>query len=293
MLCKGCPIRRAVKNVWSALLEYRWLLCIFVAVAAVSALYLQAEEGSKIWVFVNSGFFTAFLGAVAGSGVILFIEKMRREEELLKDINVCIAVLSNLIGTMISIKKQNILPMKKHYFANLATIEAAAKENIGLPPNNAIYLQLGFPSFIEPKIEADIPIEKLKSLVSHAPLVAAAVFTTKQYITYFNATHQRLMDLFSSLRTMNKDDVVKFCYFFRRESGDTDTTFPDTINALSLHTDDVLWFADKSIEEITKAAKLALPRRLRRKILKHTMLDRYKHLMPPPDHVDKTQGVRS
>lgn len=222
-------------------------------IAVAMGYFIVSSSGFRN--FLNSGFITALAGAVAGSGVILFIEKMRREDELLKDINICIAVLHNLINTMISIKCQNILPLRKNYFENLAAVEAAAKGNI--PANAPIYLRCEFRQFTEPKVEIDIPIEKLKSLVSHVPLVAAAIFQTKQYLAYFYHTHQRLMEMTSMLETMDKEKVAQFCYLFKKDGHSNNTTYRDTINALALHTDDVLWFADHSIQLLTNAGKLA------------------------------------
>lgn len=239
-----------------------------------------APYSKEIMSFLNSDFSTAMLGAIAGSGAILFIEYCRRQVELLREINIAIAVLSNVIASMLAIKRQHVIPLKKKYDANAAVIKASVETKLVLPQNLEINLQSSFTNFMSPNLEIEIPLDRLKSLVSYLPSVVTVVLQSKYYLAYFNQMHKKLMDLYSSFESLEHNEVVEFCYFHKRKGRSSDTTFRDVVAGLATHTDDVLWFSNKSIELITKAGKKALPFWLSDKIVKHEIVEAYIELMP-------------
>ncbi len=245
--------------------------------------------GLEVWSFLNSSFATALFGAIAGSGTILFIESLRRQDELLKDANVSIMVLDGVLSTMLSMKKQIILPFKCQYERNLKTITDFREGRLQLSKGEKPVVSTGFSISMPPHVEVDIQFDKLKILAAHSPEIIRAIVYLKNYLADFKNIHANLMDYHAAFKESTPEDVIEFCYFFKVKGASSDSTYKDLVEAMALHADDVLWFSDFAMKEIVRAAKKELPFWLRNKIVTVDVSARYQEFMPPHDHVEKTQ----
>lgn len=250
--------------------------------------YCLLQFGAVAWVFLNSNFAAAMFGAFAGSGTILFIEKLRRQNELFNDTNLSLMMLDGVLSSMLAMKQQVIIPLKSCYEDNLKKVIAVAAINSQLKPEERPTISAGFVLSMPPSIEIDLSLDKLKVLSAHFPHIIRAVIYLKTHLEDFKHTHSRLMDLHSQFKTKSPEEVFEFCYLLKQKNFSSDTTYMDLVNMLVLHADDVLWLSNEAMNGIIAAAKKEFPSRMHHKILKNDAVSKYADLMPPKDHMQKT-----
>lgn len=261
---------------------------VAVLCCSVFAGYCLMKFSAETWVFLNSNFAAAMFGAFAGSGTILFIEKLRRQDELFKDTNLSLMMLDGVLSSMLAMKQQVIMPLKNSYEENLKKVISVAGITSQLRPEERPTISTGFVLSMPPSIEIDLSLEKLKVLSAHFPHIIRAVIYLKTNLADFKHTHARLMDLHVQFKTKSPEEIFEFCYLFKQKNFSSDTTYKDLVYMLTLHADDVLWLSNKAMNGIIEAAKKEFPSRMHHKILKNDAVKKYADLMPPNDHMEKT-----
>lgn len=229
----------------------------------------------------NSDFLNTFLGAVAGSGTIIFIDRREQQRKVLADVNTSIGVLGSLINTLVNIKKQHIVPMVLNYTENQdKVINMMLKKEP--PSDNAINLHLH--RFYMPHLEFEMPLDRVFTAFTHEyPQLVSILTQTKKTISEANSCFKNWDDLVE--RMSNMDEAKRLSLYFPYQTQYPDTIFPDMIKNFQMIIDDGLTFCDISCEALNHISKELLPLRLTNKVATAIIDDpEFKKYMPEAEH---------
>ncbi len=241
-----------------------------------------------LWTFLNSNFSTAFFGAVGGSSAIILMEWLRRQRQILADINTSIGVLTSLSNTLLNMKQQHVMPMSTNYQKNVRERNTAqAMRTLSPHPSGprVIHLEMLLNRFHCPKLHFDVPMDRIFTLTDRFPQIVLIITQTKRSVGEVENIYRVWNDIVDKVKNMQEEEKVEF-YFGGYSSPDfADTYFPDTVKNLVYTVDDGLFFINRSIQSLTKLGQKTLPFWLKPKIARSEIVSQeHKDLMPPDSY---------
>lgn len=222
---------------------------------------------------------STLLGAVAGSGTILYIEKLREQRQILADINASICVLATLSNALIILKKDFLIPTQTAHSSTLETYERAIKGEAEM---------VGFKAatITEPRLVWDLPTERLFAYVSFNPDIVPILHQTKRSLLEVEDLHKTWNIIAASLLPLNAVERTDKIVGRKSSQGVVDNTLRDTLNNLAGSVNASLFYINRgAIPGLRKLGKNVLPKRLRKKLLSSKIDAEHENLIPPKDHV--------
>lgn len=223
-----------------------------------------SESISSLWQvsleFLNSAFVSAFLSALAGAifgvlGAQRLAERATRRKELLdalRQANALIVLAATIANQAMRLKKQHIEPLSIDYF----------KERERAETLNDAYLHGSAPDKISFNLEMmhitplNTPIEALKNITYSAQLIPGMA------IALVSMVEQSLIEMTHSIRIRSEQierfksqkmsSVISIQNYFGllRRDGNTDALYHDSMVAIRVYTNDVIFFAVELTEEL-------------------------------------------
>jgi hypothetical protein len=209
--------------------------------------------------FLNSNFTAALAGALAGALAAQKIgDRAKQQDRLVKEIritNATITIAFTICNSGIALKKQFVKDIFETYTAKKAELEEFQRRSAA-----------GQPSAIPFTFQADlrtlqmpaVPIDMLRTQVYESisatgrplALVAALVGAVASLA---DTIHKRnsLIERFQREGTTNRDQVTAFYFGLPYGSGHVSTEFCDLVEALHSLTDDVIFFSELLVKDLT------------------------------------------
>lgn len=240
--------------------------------------------------FLNSNFSTAFFGAIGGSLTIIFIEWLRRQRQILADINASIGLLTSLSNTLLNMKQQHTAPMLANYQNNMNEFQIANTiRKYAAPPAEPVVLNV--PMYMKrfhcPELHFDLPTDRIFTLTDRMPDVVPIISQTKRSVGEVENICKIWNDLIEEFKVLPQEEKIPRYFGLRSAPDMVDTYFPDTVHNVSKAVDDALFFINLSIKALTKLGNKTLPFWLRDKIAKSEITSKeHKALMPSDNHME-------
>ncbi|WP_156382899.1 hypothetical protein [Pseudomonas sp. Root569] len=209
--------------------------------------------------FANSSFTTSLAGAFAGAIAAQRIaEKGKFRDELVKEFQATNAVISLAIGMAaqaMALKKQHVRALKSDYLNDLKSFEAH-KEKIyerKIAANTPFEVKPNFLFF--PEISP--PIAKLQDIVlnrlSAVGRTIAVVTALADSVGNLNGALSKRNELLNAFKNNDFPEGASFHHMYLGVSyGETHTNqeYGNSVEAISLYTDDMIFFSIKLCEDL-------------------------------------------
>jgi hypothetical protein len=245
---------------------------------------------NPIWNFLNSNFSTAFFGAIGGALTIMLIEWIRRQRQILADINTSIGLLTSLSNTLLNMKQQHTMPMLANYQSNMnefQTVNVIRKYAAPSPEPVILNIPMYMKRFHCPELHFDLPTDRIFTLTDRVSDVVPIISQAKRSVGEVQSICQIWNDLIEEFKILPQEEKIPRYFGLRSAPDMMDTYFPDTINNVSKAVDDGLFFINLSIKALTKLGNKTLPFWLKDKIARSEITSKeHKALMPSDNHME-------
>ena len=247
--------------------------------------------------FLNSSFMSASLSALAGAGLGVWgaqrlAERSTLVRELLEGLrqaNAVVALATTIANQAMSLKVQNVKPLTDKFFADKASAELVNAKLLARLPSEPITFQVELTK-ISP---LTVPVTALTNLIFSAQLMPgkalALVSMVEQSVTdltHATAIRTDMIDRFHS----DPPPLDIYCqdyYGLKRQDGNTNAMYHDSMVAIAQYTDDIAFFSGELADELQLHAKQLRIKlaKLRRDVPKASAVDfseaRTSGIMPP------------
>ncbi len=217
-----------------------------------------------IWEFANSNFFialvTAFAGAAAGAfGAQWIITRGERNRRLLQDIqatNSAIMVAFEIVNTFCALKNQHVRGLKETFDKQEKEFRGRfeRKRRGALAPGEVFEFQADLQTLTFPRT----PTEVLQHLMFERVSVGGRPLSalTRLFVSLdslADSLRQR-NELIAHTKANPPDQNALIALYFGVPSGTgrTDLTYPACVSAISLYTDDAIFFSKILIEDLAQ-----------------------------------------
>lgn len=270
-----------------------WWVWIFIgtAIGLVLANHHALDPVKEpLWTFLNSNFSTAFWGAIAGSLTIIFIDWLRRQRQILADVNTSIGILASLSNALINMKQQHVMPLVINYQNNLNNFQTiqAIRQYGGAPPEPVVVnINMHMKKFHCPELHFDLPMDRLFTMTDRMPSIVPLIAQTKRTIGEVGNMCDIWNEAVESFKDLSEEEKIPTYFGLRAGPDIVDTSYRDTISNVAKVVDDGLFFANLSIKAVTEIGKRTLPFWLKDKIAKSEITRKeHRDLLPPADYLD-------
>jgi len=221
---------------------------------------LLQQAGEGIRNFANSAFASAFLSALAGAGLGVWgaqrvAERGARAKELLESLrqaNAVIVLATTIANHAFSLKKQYISPLSQRYFKDR---DVAVAHNASILSGESP-APISFQAEMTKITPVTIPLDALKNLVYSAQLMpgrslalVAIVEQTANELTHALEMRTEQIDTFRS-EDLPEDIFCQDYYGIKRQDGNTNSMYNDSMVAITQYTDDLGFFAAELADEM-------------------------------------------
>lgn len=255
------------------LIPLRISLCIIFAVlGGLSVAYfmgvypsralsaLSHVEATQIWQLIrniiNSGFFTAITGSLAGAfagayGGYLIVEKGRVREELLKDIrntNATILIAFAICNSLLSLKGQHLKRLKETYDEQRREVVRRCemlKSGAGRPDT-----MFEFKADFQTLFLSPLPIDVLQTQVfeklSPTGQVILLTTTLRQTLHSLDSSIQlrnRIIEGFKGRSPLQQNELMALYFSLPYGGGHVNQEYPTALEAICEQTDDGIFFS--------------------------------------------------
>ncbi|MBL1147874.1 MAG: hypothetical protein HND56_03615 [Pseudomonadota bacterium] len=234
--------------------------------------------------FLSPDFMTAAIGsafgAFGGAYCVWFLNKSKEREKSLSQINQVLAMLIANLNALLNVKKNYALPA----YQELSSIMDAIDSN----QQYSSLIQKIFNQFLEVHYDTTAITENL-SLYAYldSKTLVTAVKVKDALRNVEEITKLRNL-LIQDIRSdpASEDDKVHFYLGYTNRNGKTDSRLQSATEGFLLNIDIAIHFIDLLIPQVQALGKSALPKSYAKKIIKHTIEDDFKELVPPKDFLD-------
>lgn len=220
---------------------------------------------SAIVGFLNSAFMSAFLSALAGAGLGVWAaqriaERSAKRSELLsalKQANALIVLAYTVANNTLGLKKQHVLGLTDSYFAareaaELAVRRMARGEVVDMPVAHADMTKVAPHS---------LPLDALKNLMLTGNVMPGKALALATMIDQSAAELSHVIslrnDLIDDFKASDAPAHIRWHDYFgiKRPDGNTNALYADSMSALRLYTDDLIFFSSELAAELGAFAK--------------------------------------
>lgn len=222
------------------------------------------------WSVDYGALFTSVVGALAGAGIGAWAagyisERNKVREQLTKEIRDANAAIVLSLGVMncgIALKKQHVKGLKEDYDAQRSKCrDIIAKMAAGHPQTEIPQINLLELQEIAPPVAhlQDIVLSRL-STVGRALSAATALTDAVVNLNIILTRRNGLITRFKNNDFPPGASKEHFCFGLRYGNGQTNEEYGDSVNGISLYTDDVIFFGCVLCEDLIEHAKLLVER---------------------------------
>lgn len=229
---------------------------------------------------LNSAFTTSLIGALAGAyagarAAQHIADRSKTRDDISKEINninAAITILSTLTSSLLNLKKQHVLQLlinhKRDYERLLDIRTRRSTGQLQGNAQNNIHLDLqSLPKF---SLLQHLPQEIIFTKISVAGRPLSLAYALSQSTSHLNDFIEKRNILIEDFKKniFPQGAKIEEVYFgIPRQTGQINTEYPDTLNAIRLYLDDSIFFASLLCEDLEKYGKELL--KTNRKILKN------------------------
>jgi hypothetical protein len=229
---------------------------------ADAALQAVTAIGSGIVNFADSNFFVALVTALAGAAagalgaqwIVSRNESKRRLLEEIRATNAAIIVAFEIINTFCSLKSQHVRRLKETFDAQeRAFHEAFERNQRGQAAGEVFEVQFDFQILTFPRTPTDILQHLLVEKVSVAGRALSAFARLLSSLDGLSDALRGRNEFIAEIKAEQPHrNTIIARYFGLPTGGREDLTYPSTVNAISLYTDDTIFFTHKLMEDLTQ-----------------------------------------
>jgi len=203
------------------------------------------------WQLLNSNFLTALAGAFAGAcGAAWIADRKERKRRLLEEIrstNAAIMLAFNITNSYCGLKKQHVKRLKDNFDSQRSARETfqLEKKQGSIPSQKPFKFELDFITLLP----VQTPIEVLKKLlfekISMTGQPTALVATLSQCIDGLNTALELRNNIIEACKasTLSHDERASIYFGLPTANGDIDNNYPSYVDAISIQTDDCIFFS--------------------------------------------------
>lgn len=225
--------------------------------------------------FLESAFISAFLSSLAGAGFgvwgaqRLASRSASRKELLdaLRQANALIVLSATIANQVLAVKKQHIAPLSHKYFSDRAAAHAV-QETLRQGGKPQVF---HFEAQMVKITPLTLPVDALKNLTYSAELMPgralALVSMVEQSVTELAHAVDMRSEQIEYFKSQNMPVGLFAQNYFglKREDGNTDGMYHDSMLAVTQYTNDVAFFSSELADELQAHAA-----RIRQQLLKFT-----------------------
>lgn len=229
-----------------------WICCYFSKVT-----WSSASD------FFNSTFFTSITGSLAGAfagayGAQRIAERAEKKKELIKEIrntNASIMVAFGICNSLLALKKQHVRPLKETFDRQkTALLDHDEKRRSGQIPKD---MEFKFVADLEtlslPPLPLNILLEQLFEKLSLTGRPLNLGTTLSQAVHSLNASLEKRNQLIEFYKAgEGKMSHFPALYFGLRQSEHVNQEYPSVLDAISSHTDDVIFFSQLLCKDLAE-----------------------------------------
>ena len=221
-----------------------------------------------LWKVANTNFMIAFLsastGAAAGAyGAQRIVERSERKRRMLEEIrsiNASIMVAVGIVSIYCSVKRQHVRRLKKVFDEQLREVtarwEAVRK---GGPPLQKIFeFQTDFETLLPPAAQIDVLQKQLyeKVSITGRPLASLGMLCqAAQSLEQALELRNSIIAHCKANSPMDQNVLIPIYFGLPDKNNHVDRNYPDSVEAISLYTDDCVFYAFILSEDLVKYGK--------------------------------------
>jgi hypothetical protein len=243
-----------------------------IACSALAPPFLPFLPGFLNWPcivdFSNSNFFAALIGSFFGAvGAAVIAERAKTRDirsQQLRNTNVALTLTFSLANAALTLKKQHVGGMVADYrAAKAAVLDFRQKIATGFVQGNVVH---GFTADMRTLPEFFGRVGVLHTLVYEKLSVAnrplSLVDSLGESVMWLNQAIAKRRELIDGFRAAGGPDAAKY-FGLPYGDGHRDEEWPDTLHAIELHTDCIIFFSMLLIDDL-RAYGLRLTKKLRK-----------------------------
>jgi hypothetical protein len=254
----------------------------------VSHIWIPLTEVARF--LFNKDVLASFVGAVAGAGVILFIEHLRSQNKILASLNATKALLIGHLNELLNMKRQFALPHQ----AELLEVQKKYKEDMekinSLPasaPRPILDISIRkFTDYVQTRSWVLlVSLDEISQYAGKNPKLLYLIMQAKAAMESLKEVADFRNALIKEIIESKESDVLKIKRLIGvSEKGFRDLRFSEACQGIVHATDASLFFIGRSVSELDVLAGKILPNRLKKMLVKFDIPDEnYKELLPPDD----------
>jgi hypothetical protein len=238
---------------------------------------------STLFGIVVGTFIAAYIGVKGAQNIV---ERNRIKESKLREIrqtNAVITLASSIAEVGLNLKGQHVLALKEKFDAQRkAVIAHVEKLDRGESPP-PIHLDFDMQTLDSVEIPADLLV---RHLFEHVSVVGRPISLASVLMRVARSLNNMLTRRNEILNTFKQrtDDPGTFAiiYFGIPRDGKTQMEYADTVNAIAVHVDDIIWFAERLVRDLVEHGEKLRKEygRAAPSILKLTIPEKNQRLLP-------------
>ena len=205
-----------------------------------------------VWQLLNSNFFTALAGALAGAlgatWIVYRIDRNRRLREEIRSTNAAIMVAFGITISYCAVKDQLVKHLKDDFDTQRTRLEAfqVAKKKGSIPPELPFEYEANFQTIMPVPVTVEVLRKLLFEKISVVGRPLTLIATLSQCIDGLNTSLEQRNEIIEKFKANHPESpaVSASIYFgIPSEDGHVDTRYPDSVRAISAQTDDCIFFS--------------------------------------------------
>lgn len=215
--------------------------------------------------FLNSEFIAAFLSALAGAGLGVWgaqqiaLRATMRAELLgaLRQANAVMVLAFTIANNTLGLKKQHVKNLAAQYEADREAVQRAVErrsrgEKLDMPTVRADMTKI---------TPHTLPLDALRNLLFAGNLMPGKVLALATMIDQFAAELSHVInirnDLIEEFKNSDAPEQIRLHDFFglERPDGNTNAMYADSMRAIALYTDDLIFYSSELAKELELFAK--------------------------------------